>query len=395
MSEAGAVWGRGSKPPPRPVESKTQKQSRGGGNNGGGGNRQQHNSQQGPRRPAVREGGGLRVVQLDGLVLLKIIKHCTQSLPELCAGSLLGMDTESHSLEVTNCFPFPVNADDDPDYDATEYHSEMMKLLRDVNVDNNSVGWYRSAYMGSFCTSDLVEHQFNHQSSLDQGSNQAKSVVIIYDPFQTQKGKLGLKAMRLSDKFMKEYAAHKASNYTTELNLSSERVLEEVPIEITNPEIVSVFLNDMVYDQQPSTVATTSTTRNGSGYDNVAVDFDRLDLSTNVYLEKNLEFLVEEVDNLGQENQKMSHHMHQLHKQKQNQAKWLANRRLENAGRQERGQALLPEEDPTNPIFKPIPNHSKLESLLIRSQISVYCDQINTFAGTSFSKLFLLGGVQK
>jgi translation initiation factor 3 subunit H len=105
---------------------------------------------------------------------------------------------------------------------------------------------------------------------------------------------------------------------------------------------------------------------------------------------------VEEVDNLGQENQKMSHYMHQLHKQKQNQAKWLANRKLENAARAEKGQSLLSEEgDPTNPIFKPIPNHSKLESLLIRSQIGVYCDQINAFAGTSFSKLFLLGGVQK
>jgi hypothetical protein len=237
MSEAGAVWGRAAKLPPRSAPTHTSKPSRGGGAHGGSNQQQSRSSQQGPRRPTAREGGGLRVVQLDGLVLLKIIKHCTQSLPELCAGSLLGMDTESHALEVTNCFPFPVNADDDGDYDAAEYHSEMMNLLRDVNVDNNSVGWYRSAYMGSFCTSDLVEHQFNHQSSLDQGSNQAKSVVLIYDPFQTKKGKLGLKAMRLSDKFMKEYAAHKASNYTTELNLSSERVLEEVPIEITNPEV--------------------------------------------------------------------------------------------------------------------------------------------------------------
>ncbi|CAO3596423.1 unnamed protein product [Absidia cylindrospora] len=52
----------------------------------------------------------LSVVQLDGLVVLKIIKHCRESYPSDVTGQLLGLDDKG-TLEVTNCFPFP--SDDD------------------------------------------------------------------------------------------------------------------------------------------------------------------------------------------------------------------------------------------------------------------------------------------
>jgi translation initiation factor 3 subunit H len=42
-------------------------------------------------------------VQLDGLVLLKIIKHCKENFPEHVAGSLLGLDVED-TLQVTHRF---------------------------------------------------------------------------------------------------------------------------------------------------------------------------------------------------------------------------------------------------------------------------------------------------
>ena len=32
-------------------------------------------------------------------------------------------------------------------------------MLRTVNVDNNTVGWYQSAYMGSFFDSSLIDAQ--------------------------------------------------------------------------------------------------------------------------------------------------------------------------------------------------------------------------------------------
>jgi len=42
-----------------------------------------------------------RVVQLDGLVLLQIIAHCSSRAPEAVAGTLLGLQLDD-CLEVTH-----------------------------------------------------------------------------------------------------------------------------------------------------------------------------------------------------------------------------------------------------------------------------------------------------
>ncbi|KDO44069.1 hypothetical protein CISIN_1g034084mg [Citrus sinensis] len=81
----------------------------------------------------------LRVVQIEGLVMLKIIKHCKEFSPALVTGQLLGLDVGS-VLEVTNCFPFP-EEDEEIEADGANYQLEMMRCLREVNVDNNTVGW--------------------------------------------------------------------------------------------------------------------------------------------------------------------------------------------------------------------------------------------------------------
>lgn len=51
----------------------------------------------------------LRVVQLDGQVVLKIAKHCKElgGAHTVVTGQLLGLDV-GQTLEVTDCFPFPV-----------------------------------------------------------------------------------------------------------------------------------------------------------------------------------------------------------------------------------------------------------------------------------------------
>ena len=49
---------------------------------------------------------------------------------------------------MTNSFPFPSTADKQggDDDDSAEFQMEMMRCLREVNVDNNTVGWYQSTY---------------------------------------------------------------------------------------------------------------------------------------------------------------------------------------------------------------------------------------------------------
>lgn len=50
----------------------------------------------------------LKTVQLDGQVVLKIMQHCNEYLPQLVTGQLLGLDV-GLTLEVTDCFAFPVS----------------------------------------------------------------------------------------------------------------------------------------------------------------------------------------------------------------------------------------------------------------------------------------------
>ena len=49
--------------------------------------------------------------------------------------------------------PAPQGADEEDNAAAGEgegYQLEMMRCLREINVDNNMVGWYQSTYSGSF-----------------------------------------------------------------------------------------------------------------------------------------------------------------------------------------------------------------------------------------------------
>ena len=138
-----------------------------------------------------------------------------------------------------------------------------------------------------------------------------------------------------------------------------------------------------------------------------------------------MEFMCAWVDDLVMEMNRFQNYERNLARQKNDQQRWLQKRREENKARQDNGEEQLPEEDPTNPLFKPVPEprsvqlhrstpplvsslvssncikfltlflNSRLESLLISHQVGHYCTQINQFAGQSFTKLFLAGSMHK
>ena len=112
----------------------------------------------------------IEVVQIDGLVIMKLIKHCHEleastSGSGIAQGALLGLVADTR-LEITHCFPFPSGTDetvDDEDFQLT-----MMRRLRQVNVDHQHVGWYQSSQFGNFLSSQLLESQFSYQTSIEE-----------------------------------------------------------------------------------------------------------------------------------------------------------------------------------------------------------------------------------
>lgn len=89
-------------------------------------------------------GGAQRVdrVQIDGLTLMKILKHARENPHDSASGPLLGL-VVNHTLEVTNCFPLPpvsTNAAGEEDDGAATFQLDMLRCLREVNVDHLQVG---------------------------------------------------------------------------------------------------------------------------------------------------------------------------------------------------------------------------------------------------------------
>ncbi|KAA3454681.1 eukaryotic translation initiation factor 3 subunit H-like isoform X1 [Gossypium australe] len=297
----------------------------------------------------------LRVVQIEGLVILKIIKHCKEFSPALVTGQLLGLDVGS-VLEIRE-------EDEEIEADGANYQLEMMRCLREVNVDNNTVGWYQSTILGSYQTVELIETFMNYQENI------RRCVCIIYDPSRSNQGVLALKALKLSDSFMELYRANSfTGEKLREKNLSWMDIFEEIPIKVSNSALISAFMTELESDT-PVTQC----------------DYDRLQLSSNPYMERNMEFLIECMDDLS-----FQFYYRSLSRQQAQQQAWLQKRRADNMQRKAAGEDPLPEEDPSNPIFKPIPEPSRLESFLITNQIANYCNQINGVSGQSFNRLYLM-----
>ena len=117
-------------------------------------------------------------VELSGLALLQITKHCQEAMPSNATGTLLGMQ-KNGVLEVTYSFPTP-NVDKRGEdstasslnsnveaVDPVKYQEDMLKTLRDVNVDNNNMGFYRSSQgLGGFMDKAFIEDMVDYHRAL-------------------------------------------------------------------------------------------------------------------------------------------------------------------------------------------------------------------------------------
>lgn len=312
-------------------------------------------------------------VQIDGLVVLKIIKHCHEEgagVTDVAQGVLLGLGVDNR-LEITNCFPYPRHTDEE-DFDEMEYQMEMMRHLRHVNVDHLHVGWYQSTHFGSFYNKPLLESQFNYQSSIEE------SVVLIYDPMKTSRGFLSLKAYRLSNTAMKLYKEGEFSlDMLKNLNVTYSKIFEEIRVIIRNSHLVNLLMCE-VADHAPE--------------EDKSNQF--LDMGTASFLEKSLQAMMECIDTVSQETNKLINHQRQVIKQQQAKNQYLQKRAAENNARAAKEEPPLPEED-INKLFKPIPPPPRLDALLVYGQIDSYCKQVAQYASQNLAKLFMTEALHK
>jgi len=311
-------------------------------------------------------------VQMDGLAVMKIIKHCCEegSNIDVPRGGLLGLLIENR-LEITNTFAFPITKPNE-DSNEDDYQANMMMHMKKSNQDYLHVGWYQSCEIGSnLVTTEFVLAQQGYQDSIEE------SVVIIYDPQKTAKGFLSLKAYRLTPQALKLLAENEnmiTPELVKSLHISYDKLFHEVPILIRNSHLTCALLcqlNEMKPNKGPQ----------------------YLDLGTASTLENHMKFLYDKVDEIHQEAYKMNKWQMSVSKQQQEKAKYLHQRSLENAARQAKGDPALPEEDLAK-VFRPIIPPSRLPPMLSSSQIEMSSQQVNSFCSQALAKLFIVESLQ-
>ena len=325
----------------------------------------------GKPRGSVRE---VKQVQLDGSVVLKIIKHCQEegSGSEWVTGCLVGVVVDE-TLEISNCFPFPKDSTDNP-REEIEYQKNVLKKLRTVNVDYHEVGWYQSTYLGSHVSREFLEAHVGYQRAIQE------SVVLIYDPLQTSRGALSLKAYRLTPQILTMMGA--SDPFTPEsvqqAGVVHSDVLVELPVTLRSSRLTSVLLQEL-----PKSTTLPSNALLG--------------LSSTELLQKNVQLLMENVESLQLETYRLLGYEKNISKQAQQKQQFLQRRREENERREKTGEPPLPMTDEAieqESSLKPVVPPQRLEALLIGEQVDLRCQQISEIAGAAFAKLYLAEGLQ-
>jgi len=361
---------------------------------------------------AAPKDAPLREVQIEALVAMRIIKHSTATFPTPATGFLVGMDVGSQ-LQITNSFQFPTalpesSSSQDPYHQAdaatiaaaapraksnVAYQNEMIKFLREVNVDAQGVGWYLSTNMGNFINQNFIENQNFYQRAAEE-----KTVALVFDASKTSQGSLSLKAYRLSPSFV---TAFREGKFTTESlqksNLRYQDILIELPIKIHNSHLLTAFLHQLPQQPPkktaldfPSSLASLSHHPELSTAP-LAPNFETLDLAIDPFLEKSCDLLLDSIESHQSEQNNAQYYQRSLAREQAKVTQWQQKRKQENALRAQQKQPPLPE-DEWQKLFKLPTEPSRLEALLVGRQIEQYARQVDGFSAVVSAKMFGVKG---
>lgn len=336
----------------------------------------------------------VKEVVIDVLAAMRIIKHCTENLPSMVAGSLLGLDVNG-TLEITYSYAFPQPDESTDEHDGAEYQLEMMKMLREVNLDNNCIGWYQSMYMGTVFTNDVVNYQYSYQISEDLSEN---ALVIMYDPIRSSTSSLPvLRAYRLTQAFL----ANKRNK--TNRFISSTDILEELPLSIRALGHVSAAMVSLEQTsrKEPSSLSqglqgrslSQASSQRLSAQEQLSRNRDYVNLSMSGLegsAEKHMELMSAWMDDLLGEQGRFQSYARNNSKLRQEQIRWMNKRCQENA------EALRNGEDPEDVRLedsglKTMPElPARGDHLLMVAQVDRYVEQVNELVHDGVQKIAAL-----
>ncbi|KAJ2720923.1 hypothetical protein GGI07_004319 [Coemansia sp. Benny D115] len=384
----------------------------------------------------VEKVSQLKLVKVDPLAVLKIVKHARESQPTPANGQLLGLEVNG-VLEITNAFAVPSLQGSEED--MADYQVEMIQFLREVNIDSNSVGWYQSTRLGDFMQQPMLEIQAGYEAP---GSSNGSSVVLIHDTSKTeQAGNLSLRAFRLSQTYL-EMA--KSSKFTTKdlaaKGLTYGNILEELPIQIETSGLAKALLSELQWPanaeqdvleslQRPSSFNAKLRARRLADRSAISDDTDASDALDNslsgllpsrptAYLSRpmcpsSLELgqgltgsgtLLRQLEAIGDLIDEHIHDANQWMYWKRGEAKennrkqqFVQRRATSNAARIARGEQPEPElsQKELDKMFKTQPEPSRINALLNIANLNLITKGVTQSRGTALTKMYMAQGLQE
>ncbi|KAI5123765.1 hypothetical protein M0805_000354 [Coniferiporia weirii] len=316
-------------------------------------------------------------IQLDALVVSKIVKHGSEAQPGSGLGLLIGIDLDG-TLEISNTFPLP-NANDEEEKTSkglARYQASMLRSLKEVQADDAIVGFYQLNSLGAFFRQSLLDLQVVHQEKLRHGG-----VVIVHDVAQASRGNSAFRAFKLTKSFLHAYKSGKFNTQSLiEHGLTFSSIVEEIPLRIRTNPLLGAFIN---------TLATPSTSSpNPLTSPSVALppSFSPLNLNS-ASLTHNLTQVLDGLDDYKTEEGNLAYLARQIAREKARADAHVQKRREENVLRTSQGLAPLPEDDVSR-LFKIPPEPSRLESMLLLGQIDAYSKSLAEGASVGLVKMY-------
>jgi translation initiation factor 3 subunit H len=231
------------------------------------------------------------------------------------------------------------------------------------NFDNYHVGAYHVSYMGYFYVDSLVEELSGFFRNEELSKN---SIALLYDPIQTTRGSIFLKAFRVSSRY------RDAGNEF----IPPSDILEELPVKITCNALATAFVRCL-------------RDSHSQAFDN---DFQRFEVSAadDVLLMRHLEELAAGTDELVRTQSEFQRYAKDksVAKQRKELIELMLKRKKQNEEYQMDGKDPLPA-IPTELYERPLPDAPpRLYTLLATAQLGQYCDQTEQHVEDSFHKLF-------
>jgi hypothetical protein len=169
-------------------------------------------------------------IQVDALVLLKLVKHNS-------SGNLIGVQDDD-TLIITNSYQLPATADE---AEIANFEEKMAANLNELNYEHQHVGWYQFGKIN-------VEYfkQLLHVQYLQQKADSNMIGLIL----EKRNNRIDIFGFQLTQEFMKLYE-QKTFNSTALANL--EDIYFKIKVVVKNSYLINAMqlhVNDAVLDRK-------------------------------------------------------------------------------------------------------------------------------------------------